>query len=257
MRIYLDAVVLLNFLVDSLLLAGTNRLTGFPLAAGRTAAAAALGAVYSGCCLLPGFRFLGSIFWRVVCLGLMACVAFGWNRTTVPRCGMFMLLSLAMGGLAQSANRTDFSGLVLCGGGIWLLCRIALAGQVQGREYVPVQICHGQNRVRLLALRDTGNNLRDPVTARQVLVISLEAACRLTGLTEAQLKNPLQTMLQRPLPGLRLIPYRTVGQSGGMLLAMTFEDVTIGSRKQRTVVAFDTGGLGKGEVYQALTGGLI
>ena len=42
-----------------------------------------------------------------------------------------------------------------------------------------------------------------------------------------------------------------------MLLAMRFDDVKIGSRKQSAVVAFDTGGLGKGEVHQALTGGVI
>lgn len=257
MRIYLDAVVLLNFLVDFLLLAGTNRLAGIPGGFGRAALAAALGAVYSGCCLLPDLRFMGSLWWRLVCLGLMAGIAFGWNRTTLRRSGTFLLLSLAMGGLALSADRTDLVGLLLCGGGIWLLCVLAFGGQTTQREFVPLEIRYEGSRVRLLALRDTGNTLRDPVTAKQVLVISQEAACRLTGLTEAQLKNPVQTMLQRPLPGLRLIPYRTVGQSSGLLLAMTFEDVTIGSRKQKATVAFDTGGLGRGEVYQALTGGLI
>ena len=34
-------------------------------------------------------------------------------------------------------------------------------------------------------------------------------------------------------------------------------DVTIGSRRQRSIVAFDTGGLGSGDVHQALTGGSI
>lgn len=257
MGIYLDVVVLLNFLVDYLLLLGTNRLAGFPGAYRRTALAAGLGALYSGCCLMPGFRFLGSLFWRSVCLMLMAGIAFGWNRSAVRRCGVFLLLSLAMGGLAMSVNRTDLPGLFFCAAGIWVLCRMAFGGQNGCREYVPLEIRYGGRCVRLLALRDTGNTLRDPVTARQVLVISREAACRLTGLGEDQLKNPMQTLLQHPLPGLRLIPYRTVGQSGGFLLAMTFEDVTIGTRKQRATVAFDTGSLGRGEVFQALTGGLI
>ena len=44
MEVYLDLVVILNFLVDFLLLLGTNRLSGFPLAAGRCAAAAGLAA---------------------------------------------------------------------------------------------------------------------------------------------------------------------------------------------------------------------
>ena len=44
MKIYLDLVVILNFLVDFLLLLGTNRLSGFPASPLRAAAAAALAA---------------------------------------------------------------------------------------------------------------------------------------------------------------------------------------------------------------------
>ena len=54
MEVYLDILMLLNFLVDFLLLTGTNRLAGFPPGAGRAALAAALGAegdtVVSGLC---------------------------------------------------------------------------------------------------------------------------------------------------------------------------------------------------------------
>lgn len=42
-----------------------------------------------------------------------------------------------------------------------------------------------------------------------------------------------------------------------MLLAMRFDGVKIGSRMQSAVVAFAAEGLGRGDVYQALTGGVI
>lgn len=257
MEVYLDLLMVFNFLTDHLLLMGSNRLAGFPPDGKRAAAAAALGAVYSGGCLLPGFRFLGSILWRMVCLGLMSGIAFGWNRRALRRGGTFVLLSLAMGGLALSGDRRDLPGLLFCGGLIWGSCVLAFGGQRGQQEYVPLQIRYGDKKIRLLALRDTGNTLRDPVTGDPVLVISLEAACCLTGLTEEQIKDPMQTILQHPVAGLRLIPFRTVGQPGGMLLAMGFDDVTIGARRQRATVAFDTGGLGSGEIYQALTGGAI
>ena len=77
MAVYLDLVMLLNFLVDYLLLLGTNRLSGSPMTPGRCALAAVLGSVYAGACLLPGFRFLGNFLWRCVSLGLMAVLAFG------------------------------------------------------------------------------------------------------------------------------------------------------------------------------------
>ena len=41
MAVYLDLVMLLNFLVDYLLLLGTNRLSGSPMTPGRCALAAA------------------------------------------------------------------------------------------------------------------------------------------------------------------------------------------------------------------------
>lgn len=255
--VYLDLVILLNFLVDFLLLLGTNRLAGFPLGGKRAAAASALGGLYSGACMMPGFRFLGNTLWRLVSLGLMALIAFGWNRSALKRGGVFVLLSMALGGIAMSFGKSDFLALVLAAAGVWLLCRVAFGGSVGGREYIPIAITYGENSVCLTALRDSGNTLRDPISGEQVLIISADAARKLTGLSEKQIASPLETLSQRPIPGLRLIPYRAVGQAGGMLLAMRFEHVKIGTREQSVIVAFAPEGLGRGEVYQALTGGAL
>lgn len=257
MSVYLDLVVLINFLVDFLLLLGTNRLSGFPAGAKRAAMAAGLGAVYSGMCILPGFRFMGSIFWRLVCLGLMGGIAFGWNGTALKRCGIFVLLSMSMGGMAVGFGRGGFWMLAMAAGSVWLLCRVGFGSTVGGREYVPVEISARGRTIRLTALRDSGNTLRDPLTGEQVLVIEADAAEKLTGLTEHQLRSPMETMLKKPLSGLRLIPYRSVGQPAGMLLGMRFSDVKIGDRKSNAVVAFAAEAIGKGEGYQALTGGVI
>lgn len=257
MRIYADLVMLLNFLVDFLLLLGTNRLAGFPPDWKRSAAAAALGGIYSGACFLPGFRFLGNGLWRLVSLVGMAVIAFGWNPSALKRGGVFLLLTMALGGMAASFGRANFPALILAAGGTWLLCRVAFGGSVGEREYVPVELAYGGKTVSLTALRDSGNTLRDPISGEQVLVIGGDTAERLTGLTERQLRTPLETLALRPVPGLRLIPYRAVGQGGSFLLAMRFENVKIGSRTQSAIVAFAAEGLGRGEVYQALTGGAM
>lgn len=255
MTVYLDLVMLLNFLVDYLLLLGTNRLSGFPSASWRCAGAALLGAVYSGACLLPGFRFLGNFLWRCVSLFLIGSIAFGWNSSALKRSGIFLLLSMAMGGIALSFGRGDLLSLVLCALVCFLLSWISFGGQAGGREYLPLRITYEGRSANLIALKDTGNTLKDPVTGEQVLVISAEVACRLTGLTLEQLRRPLETVVFHPVSGLRLIPYRSVGNGGGFLLAKRFEDVTIGGRKHSALVAFAAEGLGTGEIYQALTGG--
>lgn len=255
MAVYLDLVMGLNFLVDFLLLLGTNRLSGFPFQIWRCAGGALLGAVYSGACLLPGFRFLGSFLWRGVSLCLISVMAFGWDAGARKRVGIFLLLSMAMGGIALSLGRGDVLSLVLCGCLCLLLSMLSFGGQVGGREYVPLKIACGGATTSMLALKDTGNTLRDPVTGEPVLIISAEIAGRLTGLTAEQLRNPMETLVHQPGAGLRLIPYRSVGNAGSFLLAKRFEDVTIGNRKQSALVAFAAEGLGKGEIYQALTGG--
>lgn len=256
MRVYVDAVMGINFLVDYLLLLGTNRLSGFPAEQRRLLAAAALGAVYSGVCLLPDFRFLGNVLWRAVSLGLMGSIAFGWNRSALRRCGVFLLLSLALGGVAICFERSDLKTLLLAGILLWLVCRLALT-EPPGSNYIPLEISYEGNTVKLLALRDTGNTLRDPVTGEQALVISPEAAGKLTGLSRQQLSEPLETMQARPAHGLRLIPYRAVGQENGLLLAMRFAHVKLGNCTRSALVAFSPEGFGKEHPYQALTGGAV
>lgn len=257
MHIYLDMVVLLNIMVDFLLLLGTNRLSGFPTNGKRITGAALLGGLYSGACLLPGFRFLGNGLWRLVSLAAMGSLAFGWNRGTLKRCCVFILLSLALGGMALGMGKSSFPTIVLSAGGIWALCHVACDGCAGEKTYVPLEITYGDKTVKLLALRDTGNTLRDPITGEQVLILSAQMAGKITGLTEYQLRHPLETLAQHPLPGLRLIPYHSVGQGGGMMLAMRFDHMKIGSKGLSAVVAFAPEGLGKGEVYQALTGGMV
>lgn len=256
MRVYVDGIMAINFLVDFLLLLGANQLAGFPSDKKRLAAAALLGALYSGVCLLPDFRFLGNILWRVICLGFMGTIAFGWNRSTWHRCGVFILLSLALGGFALCIGRADELGLGLACLGLWCLSRLSFQSPMGSREYVPLEITHGGQTVKLLALRDTGNTLRDPISGEQALVIAPWAACRLTGLTEAQLRTPLETVTCRPFSGLRLLPFRTVGNSSGMMLGMVFEQVTVGNHRRRALVAFAPEGFGEGSIYQALTGGV-
>lgn len=187
----------------------------------------------------------------------MGTLAFGRGRGTVKRTAVFVLLSMALGGLVVSLGRNDFGALILaallCSG----LCRFCFGNTVGSREYVPVTLTYEDKVASIIALRDSGNTLRDPITGEQVLVVSGDVGQRLTGLTETQLRHPLETLAQRPIPGLRLIPYRAVGQSGGFLLGLRLEQVKAGDQTICAVVAFAAEEFGRGEVYQALTGGVL
>ena len=106
--VYLDLVIVLNFLVDFLLLVGVNRLTGYPVAARRACLAATMGGIYAGVCMLPGCAFLGNLIWRSASLVLISAVAFGWNGSAIRRGALFVLLSMALGGMAVGMSQTTF-----------------------------------------------------------------------------------------------------------------------------------------------------
>ncbi|MCD7755495.1 MAG: sigma-E processing peptidase SpoIIGA [Firmicutes bacterium] len=255
MKVYLDLSLLLNFLVDALLLLGANRLSGHPPAWGRCALAAGLGSVYAAACLLPGFRFLGSVPWRVVCLALMAVAAYGWSLSALRRGTLFVFLSMALGGLAGGLGSGSFAAILASACGLAVMCVVGFPFAPGSRKYIPVRLTWQGRRMNLTALADTGNTLADPITGQSVLVAGPEAA-QLAGLTREQLRAPIVTMQSRPIPGLRLIPYRAVGQPGGMLLALRFDEVLLNGRPCSPLVAFAPEEIGGGEAYQALAGGM-
>lgn len=256
MTVYVDVVMGLNFLVDFFLLLGTNRLCGCPTAKGRTVGAAALGGVYGGVCLIPGFAFLGNLLWRIVVLAGMCVIAFGWQRSSVRRGALFLFLTMALGGIAQGVYGSGILGLIGSAAGLFLLCAVGFRGRVSGGQQVPVVIRNGRHVCRLVALRDTGNTLTDPITGQSVLVVGSEVAWELLGITPQQLRSPLEAMASGKIPGLRLIPYRSVGCSTGMLLAAVMDEVVIDGQPSGKLVAFAPQTIGRTETYQALAGGI-
>ena len=253
---YWDLTVLFNFLVDYLLLFASARLSGNTARQGRLLGSAALGGAYAGLCLFPGFAFLGNTLWRLVFLGLMVFLAFGPRKSTLQQGGLFLLLSLSLGGMAQLAARNSPGELLLCAVLLWVSCTFLLHGRTGAGQFVPLEISRNGATVHLTALRDTGNTLMDPVTGERVLVIDRDASRTLTGLTPEQLKNPMETLTERRIPGLRLIPYRSVGQAEGFLLGMKVTDVILGGKRRPSVVAFAPNSVG-GMAYQALIGGSV
>ena len=247
---YCFVAVLLRFSVVLLLLIGAERICFQYSRIHRHLLGAAIGGIYAWCCMIPALYFLGNILWQFVFLFIIASATYGWHRNSVRPAAVFMLLNLVLDSMVSEGNilRTAL-GII----GLIAVCYLGFCST--GQECVPVSLSHGEKKVSIMALRDTGNTLIDPLTGRPVLVIGAQVVNKLVGLTQEQLKNPVENM--NALPGLRLIPYSTVGQSGAMMLAMWLKDVKIGEWKGGGVVAFAPECLGSAETYQALTGGKL
>lgn len=250
---YIDVLMFLNFAVDLLLLIATNRLCGHRTVFRRSILAAVLGGIYGGICMLPGFSVFGCFVGRLLVLSVMSVIAFGLHRSIIQRAVLFVFLTMALGGIALGFGENGFWGILLCAVTVVLMCLFGFRGTA-GAEYIPVSIRKGAQLLRFVALRDTGNTLTDPISGQQVLVASSGIGKRLLGVSAADLKDPV-TAVHR-VSGARLIPYHSVGTEGGLLLARRFEDVTIGSWHGSCLVAFVPHELGRGEPYDALTGGV-
>ena len=255
MQRYAVIVGLLGFCVDLLLILGTNRLVVHLTEWRRSIFAAAVGGIHAGVCLLPECFFMGSILWRFVFLGLVAWIAFGFEENVIQRITVFLLLRFALSGAATMAGNLGIGSLLLAAAVIGLLNFCSYAGRQVTKKYVPVQLHYADQNWKLTALRDTGNLLRDPITGEQVIVAGADVGEKLLGLTAQQLAAPAETLLAGLAPGMRLIPYKTIGHSGAMLLALRLRDVRIGSWRGSATVAFAPQQLGGG--YQMLIGGSL
>ncbi len=256
MTVYLDLVILLNFLVDGLLLVGANRLTGYPSGWRRCTLSALLGGIYAGICMLPGWRFLGDILWRIVSLAAMAFIAYGWNMSALRRGTVFVLLSMALGGMAIGLGTSDLTSLILSAAGIAFLCVSGIRSPLGIDRYQRVELQWQGKKITMTALVDTGNTLRDPITGEGVLVVGMDVGMQL-GISREMICDPITAMAKGSIPGARLIPYRAVGKPGGMLLMIRLEQVRLGGRTISPMVAFAPEQIGRNEGYQALAGGTV
>ena len=236
-------------MVDFLLLSAGSRLCGVPSDWRRIFAASVLGGGYGAVCMsMPEF---GTGFLRLAFLIILGGVAYGVRKHAWSRTAVFLMLSLALNGMTENHH----SLWVLILSGFLLLCLCVLAGGIPCGKMVQVVLPCGGRELKILALQDTGNTLKDPITGGQVLIVDPEIARQLAGLTPAQLAAPVESL--HSLPGLRLIPYHTIAQHSGMMLAMSVRCVQIGKWKGTSLVAFSPGKISDDGSYQALTGGVL
>lgn len=247
----------LTCLVDLLLVLGTNRSTGHPPGLKRAVIASLISGAFAAGCLIPSLSFLGKELWKIVAFGVFIVIAFGLDGSTLRRGMTWLLLKFALHGAAVTFESGTMSSVMLVAGAIGILYAFGFSGTVTDGELIPVELNYGDRQWQLTALRDTGNTLRDPITGERVLVAGADMGQKLLGLTAVQLSAPAETLAAGLAPGMRLIPYRTVGHQGAMMLAMRLRDVKIGSWRGNALVAFAPEPFGKQDGYQMLVGAFL
>ena len=276
MTVYLDKVFALKFCVNYLLLRGTARLGASALRRGRFLLAAGAGAFYAVAVYLPGFGFLQLWPMKLVCAAAMLLIAFGAKKNTLRLAVVFAAVSLVLCGAVYAVELlkhgrvrirgetllypVTFSSVILTAGAVYAACRLMLPRLTHAaNSIVPVTLSLRGRKVRLSALRDTGNTLCDPVSGEEVLVAYWRSAGALLppeySLRAEDFAAPASLALRLREYSPRLIPYRAVGTACGLLLALPCS-IRIGKQTRTGLVAFSPSPLSDGGDYEALTGGI-
>lgn len=245
-------VFLLGWLVNYLLIMGVCQLYSCVYSHFRLVIAASVCALYGVLVLLNWIHEEIRPYVGIGVIILASIIGFGCNYRSIRYCGTFLLLRIAVAGVLDPLSILRPWPLLLAS--FLLLVLSVLNFPVSNGNLIPIELYFGTNHVALTGLRDTGNTLHDPVTGQPVLILSSDVAQNLTGLTASQLRNPVDTM--GAIPGLRLIPYRTIAGEG-LLLALHLPKVCIGGRCGSELVAFAPEVLSREGRFQALTGGML
>lgn len=279
--VYLDARFALDLAVNYCLLACAARLDGGAVRRRRLALAAGLGAGYGVLTLLPGLGALGHPVGAALAAAGMLLAAYGPSDRLLRRGALFLVLSCAFGGVlvlvslarGSSAGAGGLLGPSLGMRGILIVAALSYGALslVLGRQFAktqaegglcPLTLTKGEKTLRLLALIDTGNTLRDPLTGEGVVVLD----CGRAGALVPELAGVPAQAFQRPVellarfageePDLRLLPYQAVGVPCGLLLAVRVDEAAWGGqRRPRCLCALSPTPLSDGGGYHALVGG--
>jgi len=245
----LDIAFATNFVTDLAWLWATGTLAGSRVCPWRLGLASVVGAVAAVWAYFPDGRWLtsgpGALVGTVILLGLAFWpqrlgealrVAAYFVLTGGAMAGVSMLISTrsALPGSPQSGEVS--SGLVTAALVLTLVGARYLWESARDRSRLKhglyrLRIRLGDRMVELPALLDTGNGLRDPISGTPVIVVEAAALTEVLPPVMRQAVGADWDSLDR-LPGswatrCRLVPYRAVGRSAGLMLALDPDQISI------------------------------
>lgn len=243
MTVYVDVLFGVNAIMDYAVLLSAARFAGLYPSRLRMVLGACLGGIYAVLALAAPILAILPVRLAV---GVLLCLAAYGRRENFARvCLLFFVMSAAFAGIATALGAATGRRLLLGAGYYFAVpARVLLLAGAAGyglsafllrgdaahgavrREIERVSVCVAGQEALVSVLRDTGNDLREPVSGRAVLILGVNAARRvLPAMQETLLKLPAQgaaACLQQLPEGIKprcgLLPYHAVGTAGGLLL---------------------------------------
>lgn len=251
-------MLLLNLVINFFILLATAKLCALEIRRWRLILAALLGAFYAIAVLLPSLRFLSSPVMKLSLALLMTLIAFGRAKALLRPYIAFLAVSAAFGGAVFAVSMLTgtptqngfFIGaslkvIILTFAAAYFAFTLVFSriSRRRERETVPVSVHLSGKTASFTALRDTGNELFDPISNLPVMIVGadvsqmlLPADC-LAALTQGA-PELLQSLDAYPeLKGrFRLVPYTAVGVNSGLLPVVRPEGISISGKEVKSLL---------------------
>jgi len=281
--VYLDVLFLINFILNYLILLICAKVSSVHINRVRIALAAFTGAVYAAGVFFLSLSFLHMAVSRLIVAAIMVLIAFSFYtlRRVLKLFFIFMGITLAFGGGifaiyfvtnlgAQVQNGIFYINLpfnLLFFGTVVTYAIISIAFRknpsldLKSGVYT-AEISIFGSTIRLQALLDTGNKLRDPLSNKPVVIAEYSAIREALPfeiraiLDNTNRLNYLSAIERIPRRfKIRLVPFRTVRDETDMFLAFSADCVSIEKTKMTNVlIAVNPEKISDDEEYSALVG---
>lgn len=252
MTVYVDVLLAVNLYINYFLIKGTAKLMRRKISPKRSLGAAAVGAVFSICILLPEMPFLVNALIKTVSCIAVVLAAFGrQNRTELIISSLcFLAISFMYAGLMLALwifaapmgmfcrNGAVYFDIPIIAVTIFTIIAYGIVSLLRyisdknGRciESAQVRITLNGISVKLTGLTDTGNGLCDPFNGRSVVI------CERSRISQIIPDNVMKYLNNDTsgIEGLRLAPCSTV--SGSTLIPLFNADIEINGKACDAVV---------------------
>ena len=253
--VYADILFLINFSMDFFCFYITAKLLHRRLPRMRALLASVFGGVYSVAIIFAGFSPPLELVLDIFAWFIMCVTVFASRKMTFPKLMLSSLsyvgVSVALGGIMTASFNMinligfSFDGLRESGEGmpVWLFAALAVASGaatlMSGRFFrskqsvrsADIEVTYGGKTVRLTALSDSGNLVRDPISGKSVVVADISAlSSALPYEIVRAIRHGDSSMIASLSPEiakkLRFVPSRTA-TGNGILYALTPERITV------------------------------
>ena len=252
--IYADSLVLLNAVIDYLLLLSAGKLCALPLRRGRMALGALWGGAYALACAALGGALAHPLA-KLTAGALAVLIAFGCRTRPLRAVLAFYGAAAAFAGAVYAAmslaGLPRETGLLLPVSPRVLVLSFALSyavitlafrsvGRRSERTLCTVELEFEGRLVALRALRDTGNELTDPLTGCGVVIVQAETLRPLLPGAELAARDPAAALEAACAlwPGrFRLISCTGVAAGRALLLCFRPDAVYVEGHRRRDLLA--------------------